>query len=278
MPNLFVIAGPNGAGKTTYARRFLPEEVRTRHFVNADLIAAGLSPFAPETVAFEAGRIMLRRLRELAARREDFAFETTLSGRGYAPLLRELRAAGYYVRLDFLWIPDLGITRLRVQQRVEKGGHDIPDDVQLRRFHLGVRNLATLYRPLLNHWRLYDNNHPEPHLVVEEQDLVAKIADATTLALIERAANVTFMPERPTETVQEAAAFVVGEETRASMRAMRKAFADAVLENLRYGLPVIQYLDGKVVEVPAEQLAPKARRILEANGDYLPGDEKPSWW
>jgi predicted ABC-type ATPase len=108
VPNLFVIAGPNGAGKTTYARRFLPEEVRTREFVNADMIAAGLSPFASAGAAFEAGRIMLKRLRELAARGEDFAFETTLSGRAYAPLLREVRAAGYYVRLDFFVDPGVG--------------------------------------------------------------------------------------------------------------------------------------------------------------------------
>jgi len=278
MPNLFVIAAPNGAGKTTYARRFLPEEMRTREFVNADLIAAGLSPFAPAAAAFEAGRIMLRRLRELAARGKDFAFETTLSGRGYAPLLREMRAAGYHVRMDFLWIPDLGITRERVQERVAKGGHNIPDDVQQRRFHLGVRNLATLYRPLLSWWKLYDNTFPEPHLVAEEKEGAFVVADAPGLALIERAATVSFMPDTPQPAVEEAFVMTPCEERRASMRAMRKAFADAVLENLRFGLPVIQYHDGKVVKIPAEQLAPKARRILEANGEYLPEDTKPSWW
>jgi predicted ABC-type ATPase len=278
MPNLFVIAGPNGAGKTTYARRFLPEEMRTREFVNADLIAAGLSPFAPDAAAFEAGRIMLKRLRELAAKKEDFAFETTLSGRGYAPLLRETQAAGYYIRLDFLWIPDLGITRKRVQQRVAKGGHDIPDEVQQRRFHLGVRNLATLYRPFINHWKLYDNTWPKPHLVAQEQDGVFTISDAARLALIERTANVSFMPEVPPGAVQEPAPFVADAVTRASMRAMRKAFADAVLENLRFGLPVIQYRDGQVVEVPAEELAPLAREILAANGEFLPGEKKPVGW
>lgn len=170
MPNLFIIAGPNGAGKTTYARRFLPEEMRTGEFVNADLIAAGLSPFAPAKATFAAGRLMLRRLRELAARGEDFAFETTLSGRGYVALLREMRAAGYYVRLDFLWIPELSIARERVKERVAKGGHDIPDDVQQRRFHLGVRNLAMLYRPLLNTWRLFDNTRDMPRPVANEKD------------------------------------------------------------------------------------------------------------
>ena len=278
MPNLFVIAGPNGAGKTTYARRFLPEEMGTRQFVNADLIAAGLSPVAPDAAAFEAGRIMLRRLRELAAKKEDFAFETTLSGRGYAPLLREMRAAGYYIRLDFLWIPNLDITRKRVKQRVAKGGHDIPDEVQQRRFHLGVRNLVTLYRPLVNWWRLFDNTYEKPHPVAEEKEGVFQVQDAGKLALIERAASVNFMPEQPPSAVEEAVPYLAHPESRAALRAMRKAFADAVLENLRFGLPVIQYRDGTVVEVPAEELAPLARQILAANGEFLPGEKKPLGW
>ncbi len=271
MPNLFVIAGPNGAGKTTYARRFLPEEMRTREFVNADMIAAGLSPFAPDKAAFEAGRIMLNRLRDLTAQRVDFSFETTLSGRAYAPLLRQMRAAGYRVRIDFLWIPQLGITRQRVRQRVTKGGHDIPEDVQQRRFHLGVTNLATLYRPLVDHWRLYDNTFDQPHLVVEEKDGVLIVADAGRLAIIERSASVSIMPDSPKDgLLEEPFAFTPEEETRRSMRAMRKAYADAVLENLRFGLPIIQYRDGQIIEVPAEDLAPRARRILEANGEPLP--------
>ena len=274
MPNLFIIAGPNGAGKTTYARRFLNEELRIGEFVNADLIAAGLSPFSPDRAAFEAGRLMLRRLRELAARGEDFSFETTLSGRAYAPLLREMRAAGYRIRLDFLWIPNLDLTRDRVRQRVSKGGHDIPDQVQQRRFHLGVRNLAELYRPLVNHWRLYENTGKEPHLVAEEEDGRFSVADAPLLARIERSASVSFMPEGKQSAVEEAFHMTPAEETRASMRAMRKAFADAVLENLRFGLPVVQYIDGKVVHVPAEDLAPLARRILAANGEPLP-EEQP---
>lgn len=270
MPDLFVIAGPNGAGKTTYARRFLPEEMRTWEFVNADLIAAGLSPFAPDRAAFEAGRIMLGRLHELTAQRASFAFETTLAGRAYAPLLKEMRAAGYRLRLDFLWIPQLGVTRQRVRQRVAKGGHDKPDLVQQRRFHLGVRNLATLYRPLLDHWRFYDNTGAQPHLIVEEKDGVLTVVEAAKLALVEQASQVSFMPQLPPDRVDEPPVMSPSEETRRSMRAMRKAYADAVLENLRFGLPVIQFRNGQVVEVPAEELAPYARRILEANGEPLP--------
>ncbi len=275
MPNLFIVAGPNGAGKSTYVRDFLPQEMRCREFVNADLIAAGLSPFAPETAAFEAGRIMLRRLRELANRREDFSFETTLSGRAYAPLLREFRSAGYRVRLDFLWIPNLDITRNRVRQRVTKGGHNIPDDVQQRRFHLGIRNLAELYRPLLDDWRLYDNTGDRPHLVAAEENGRLRIVDPTRLAFIERAAQVSFMPDQSTHTAGEPAAFIPSEETRRSLRAMRRAYARVVLENKAYGLPVIQWRDDRgVVEVPAEQLEPLARRILEVDGDPLPEEEE----
>jgi predicted ABC-type ATPase len=273
MPNLFIIAGPNGAGKTTYARRFLPEELRVAEFVNADLIAAGLSPFAPDRAAFEAGRLMLRRLRELAARGEDFSFETTLSGRAYAPLLREMRAAGYRIRLDFLWIPSLDVTRNRVRQRVAKGGHDIPDEVQLRRFHLGIRNLAQLYRPLVQRWRLLENTGDVPHLVAEEQNGRLEVSDVPLLARIEREASIRIMPEVTPTAVEEPVSVWPDAETRASMRALRKAFADAVLENLRFGLPVIQYLDGKVVETPAEDLAPLARRILAANGELLPEEK-----
>lgn len=218
---------------------------------------------------------MLARIRELAARKVDFSFETTLSGRAYAPLLRELRAAGYYVQLDFLWIPNLDITRQRVRQRVTKGGHDIPDEVQQRRFHLGIRNLAELYRPLLDDWRLYDNTRGNPHLVAQEKNGGLQVIDVTRLAFIERSANVHFMPETPPSSVEEPVTFTPEEVTRRSLRAMRKAFADVVLENKSYGLPVIQWRDDRgVVEVPAEQLEPLARRILEVDGDPIPEEEE----
>ncbi len=275
MPNLFIVAGPNGAGKTTYARRFLPQEMACHEFVNADLIAAGLSPFAADKATFEAGRIMLRRLRDLAARRQDFSFETTLSGYAYVPFLEELRAAGYRIRLDFLWIPDLDITRGRVRQRVAKGGHDIPDDVQQRRFRVGIRHLAQHYRPLLHYWRLYDNTGGNPHLVAEEIDGALSVLDAARLAFIEQSAKVRFMPVQPPPVVEEPPAFTPAEETRRSLRAMRKAFADVVLENKAWGLPVIQWREGRgVVEVPPEQLEPLARRILEVDGDPLPEAEE----
>ena len=274
MPNLFIIAGPNGAGKTTYMGDFLPQEMRCREFVNADLIAAGLSPFAPDTAAFEAGRIMLRRLRDLFERRRDFSFETTLTGYGYTSLLQEMREAGYRIRLDYLWIPHLDITRARVKQRVRKGGHDIPDEVQVRRFGKGLRLLLEHYRPLVHDWRLYDNTGSEPHLVAEEQDGVLRVNDASGLASIEAVTNLRIMTKRPSDRVEEPAVLESGWETKASMRAMRRAYAKVVLENKAWGLPLIQWRDGiGVVEVPAEQLEPLARRILETNGEPLPEAE-----
>lgn len=167
-PHPYILAGPNGVGKTTYARRFLPAEVQCLEFVNADMIAHGLSPFAPERAAIRAGRLMLARMAELIAARESFAFETTLSGRGYVSLLRRARLAGYASQLDFLWVPSLAVTRSRVAQRVVKGGHDIPGPVQERRFTLGLRNLFTLYRPLVAQWRLFDNSGTQPLCVAEE--------------------------------------------------------------------------------------------------------------
>lgn len=167
MPELYIIAGPNGVGKTSYAREFLPKEVRCREFVNADLIAQGLSPFAPEGASLQAGRLMLERLGELLEKGESFSFETTLSGRGYVRFLKECREAGYRILLDFLWVPDLAVSSSRVAQRVLKGGHNIPVEVQTRRFHLGVRNLFELYHPLIDHWRLLDNSESEPVCIAE---------------------------------------------------------------------------------------------------------------
>jgi len=279
MPNLFIVAGPNGAGKSTFMQEFLPKEVQCAEFVNADLIAAGLSPFAPERAAFAAGRIMLNRLRELMSKGVDFSFETTLSGRGYVPLLQQCRAAGYRIRLDFLWVPKLDITRNRVKQRVVQGGHNIPEDVQQRRFQLGLRNLITLYRPLLDEWRLYDNSGDYPELVVQEKEGMAVKVDPLRLAFIELVSKVQIMPNDKISSVREGIytkpKLSFDEMTRASMRAMRRAYAGVVLKNLELGLPVIQWRDRiGVVEVPPEQLAPFARRILEVNGEPLPEEEE----
>jgi len=157
-PSLVVIAGPNGAGKSTSAAALLRDALSVKEFVNADVIASGLSGFRPEASAFAAGRVMLERLRELAGRRSDFAFETTLASRSLAPWLTELGATGYQVHVVFLWIPTADLAVRRVRERVRSGGHDVPEDVIRRRFARGIRNFLTLYRPLAQSWRVYDNS------------------------------------------------------------------------------------------------------------------------
>jgi len=168
-PTVYVIAGPNGAGKTTFANEFLPDFVYCREFLNADLIAAGLSPFAPETQNMRAGRLLLTRIKELTAANENFGFETTLAGRGYVRLLSEMKSTGYRVVLFFLWLPSADVAVARVKNRVRQGGHNVPEPVIRRRFESGVRNLFLLYRPLADVWRLYNGSQLPPEVVVHEE-------------------------------------------------------------------------------------------------------------
>ncbi|MGE0682878.1 MAG: zeta toxin family protein [Candidatus Binatia bacterium] len=164
---ILIIAGPNGAGKTTFAQEFLPNEANCPAFVNADLIAAGLSPFAPEVVAVKAGRLMLEQIHEYSRRGGSFAFETTLSGRGYARLIPQWRAAGYRVKLIFLRLPTLEMAIERVQLRVKEGGHNVSEEVIKRRFTAGWRNFEALYRDIVDEWVVYDNSGDEPALIAE---------------------------------------------------------------------------------------------------------------
>lgn len=159
---ILIIAGPNGAGKTTFAQEFLPDEAKCPHFVNADLIAAGLSPFAPELVAVRAGRIMLDQIHEHVRKSDSFAFETTLSGRIYLQLIPRWQAQGYTVKLFFLQLPSVEMAVARVRQRVAAGGHNVPEDVILRRFDAGLRNFEQFYKPLVDEWVLYDNSTEQP--------------------------------------------------------------------------------------------------------------------
>ena len=162
---IIIIAGPNGAGKTTFARSFLPEEAQCPRFINADLIAAGLSPFAPEAAAIKAGRLMLKEIAECAERGESFAFETTLSGLGYLAHIKQWRAQGYHVSLFFLALPDADVAVARVAERVRQGGHHIPEDVIRRRFAAGLRNLEAAYKPAVDAWAKYDSVGESPVLL-----------------------------------------------------------------------------------------------------------------
>jgi len=164
---IIIIAGPNGAGKTTFAGEFLPNEADCPNFVNADLIAAGLAPFVPDTAAFRAGRVMITEIHNHIRLGESFAFETTLSGRHYAQLIPLWRSSGYRVKLFFLKLvsPELAIARVR--QRVRSGGHDVPEPIIRRRFATGLHNFVALYKPIVDEWALYDNSGPTPLLLKE---------------------------------------------------------------------------------------------------------------
>lgn len=163
---IIIIAGPNGAGKTTFAREFLPNDADCPNFVNADLIAAGLSPFAPEMAAFKAGRLMLETIAHHVKQGESFAFETTLSGLSYAQKIPVWRASGYVVKLIFLSLPDAAIASERVATRVLQGGHHVPEDVIRRRFAHGIKNFER-YKALVDGWQLYDNSDALPILLEE---------------------------------------------------------------------------------------------------------------
>lgn len=166
-PRAIIIAGPNGAGKTTFAREFLPAEGNCPTFINADLIALGLSPFRPEAMAVEASRLMLERVRQMVTHREDFAVETTLAGRAYLRMIREWRAAGYQVELMFLQLPSADLAVERVRQRVAQGGHNIPEPDIRRRFERGIANFHQHYRTAVDAWQVFDASIWPPVLVDE---------------------------------------------------------------------------------------------------------------
>lgn len=162
-----IIAGPNGAGKTTFAREFLPAEAGLPLFVNADLIAAGFAPFAPESIAIRAGRLMLEEIDRHAAEGRSFAFETTLAGKTYVRRIERWRADGYRVKLIFLALGSTGEAIARVAMRVRQGGHDVASDVIRRRFAAGMRNFLELYRQRVDVWQWYDNSGSRPRLLEE---------------------------------------------------------------------------------------------------------------
>lgn len=180
-PLVVVLAGPNGAGKSTSAGLILRDALTVSEFVNADSIAAGLSAFRPETVAVTAGRIMLARVSTLAAARIDFAFETTLASRTFAPRLEAMRQAGYEVHLAFLSLPSPDLAVARVAERVAMGGHDVAEPIVRRRFVAGLRNFFALYQPLADAWQVWDNSVlGGPRLIASSSEKGAAIVQDPT--------------------------------------------------------------------------------------------------
>lgn len=170
MPFLYIIAGCNGAGKTTASYTVLPEMLGCREFVNADEIAKGLSPFQPETVSFEAGRIMLNRIRELIEGGGDFAFETTLATKSYLSLIREAQAKGFVVTLVFFWLSSIELAKARVAKRVKEGGHNIPADVIERRYGKGLANLPA-FLDIVDNWIVCDNTFGKSRQIADGNKL-----------------------------------------------------------------------------------------------------------
>lgn len=167
---LYIIAGCNGAGKTTASYTILPEILDCQEFVNADEIARGLSPFQPDKVAIESGRIMLNRIKELLESKEDFAFETTLATRSYAHTVRKAKDLGYKIILLFFWLQNVDLAIERVKCRVQEGGHDIPVQVIKRRYLKGIKNLFDIYIHLIETVYIFDNSEGKHELIAEKID------------------------------------------------------------------------------------------------------------
>lgn len=167
MPNLYIISGCNGAGKTTASYTILPEMLNCKEFVNADEIAKGLSPFQPERVSIESGRIMLRRIDELIQQHVDFAFETTLSARHFVGLIKKAQSEGYFVTLIFFWLDTVELAKERVMERVKDGGHNIPEQTIEKRYQLGIKNLINLYISQIDYWLIVDNSRKSFQIIAE---------------------------------------------------------------------------------------------------------------
>ncbi|MHC4439096.1 MAG: zeta toxin family protein [Planctomycetota bacterium] len=178
--NVYIIAGPNGAGKTTFAIKFLPEYAKCHNFINADLIAHGLSPFSPGAAAIRAGKLVLEQIHEFAKKRVDFAFETTLSGKLYVNLFKSLKKKGYKIHIFFLWVPNSDLVVSRIKSRVAQGGHDVPVRDVLRRFNRSISNFFKLYQPLADSWMLFDNAGLTPILIAESKNGKMKIVDVNS--------------------------------------------------------------------------------------------------
>ncbi len=253
MPDVFVIAGPNGAGKSTAAPLLIGRRLGIREFVNADVIAAGLSAFAPERVAVEAGRVMLRRLGELAASGADFAFETTLASRSFAPWIARLRKEqGYRFHLAFLWIPSADMSVQRVAGRVRHGGHSVPPDDIRRRYERGLSNFFRLYAPIADSWEMHDNSSPPMKPIASREGSgKIRVSDRALWTAIEGR-----MSARQIESEYDTAAEprLMGVPVSEVIAIFNQAGREAIARHKALGFPIVIWRDGKVVVVPPEEI------------------------
>ena len=253
MPNLVVIAGPNGAGKSTAAPLLIGQRLGITEFVNADVIAAGLAGFAPESAAFEAGRIMLRRLDALAAAGADFAFETTLASRHFARWITGLRRdRGYRFHLFFLWLPSAAMAVERVAGRVRHGGHSVPPDVIQRRYQSGLANFFELFAPIADSWEMHENSSPLPRLIAAKHgDAPISFGDP---ALWESISGGMRVREEDTEYRTDVEPQVAGIPISEVMHIFNQAGREALARHKALGIPVVVWRDGKVIQVPPEEI------------------------
>lgn len=250
-PRVVVLAGPNGAGKSTASQLVIRDELGIRDFVNADTIARGLSAFDVESVALEAGRIMLDRLKKIAAARKDFAFETTLASRTFAPWIRDLKASGYRFTLIYLWLKSPDEAAFRVAQRVKHDGHNIPLETVHRRYTAGLRNLFELYMPLADEWRIYDNSaNRSPVRVVSFSDVRGEcVEQSETWEQIKMTQN----PGSAKEAEEPYGKTKSVEEDRILI-ALRRAGRQVAITHKKMGWSLVDWRDGKVVTVPPEEI------------------------
>ena len=190
-PQIFVIAGPNGAGKTTIANTILLDYLQCYEYINADIIALGLSSFKQEEVAIQAGRLALKRIEYLASRKLNFAFETTLSGKTYLSYLRKYKNHGYIINIIFLWLSSHDLAIKRVETRVKKGGHNISQDIIIRRYHRGIYNFIGYYIDIADNWFLYDNSYKDTPILIakKEKTYPLEILEHTTWQKINNGAR-----------------------------------------------------------------------------------------
>jgi len=175
--NIYIISGPNGSGKTTFAKTFLPEYAKCGRFINADLIAAGLSPFSPQRAAIKSGKLVLEQINEYSKNGVDFGFETTMSGVTYLKYFKMFKEKGYKINIFFLWIPDPRLAIARIKDRVAQGGHDVPVKDIKRRFNRSIENFFKQYRLLADKWILFNNAGPNPKIIAKKQKTNIDIID-----------------------------------------------------------------------------------------------------
>ena len=184
MKNVYIIAGPNGSGKTTFAKTFLPQYAKCDRFINADLIAAGLSPFSPEQVAIKSGKLVLEQIKEYSESNVDFGFETTMSGVTYIKYCKMLKEKGYSINIFFLWINSAQLAIARVKDRVAEGGHNVPIKDIKRRFERSINKFFNEYRLLADKWILFNNAETIPKIIVRKQNAHIEVIDKKLFAKI----------------------------------------------------------------------------------------------